>query len=132
MNGLQRRIVDNIESVSGRHDDPAVYGGPAGDPGLCEPDSVSWKINSDLASVGRAGTAAIVMELLHPSVMAGVQQLSSYREDPFRRARTTLGSIGWYRSNLRRSGAEVPEAGPAAKTPTAKKGKRRAAGEGRR
>jgi uncharacterized protein (DUF2236 family) len=33
------------------------------------------------------------MELLHPSVMAGVQQLSSYREDPFRRARTTLGYV---------------------------------------
>jgi uncharacterized protein (DUF2236 family) len=93
MNGLQRRIVDTIESISGRHDDPAIYGGPPGDPGLCGPGSVSWKVNSDLSSVGRAGTAAIVMELLHPSVMAGVQQLSSYREDPYRRARTTLGYV---------------------------------------
>ncbi|HWA66621.1 MAG TPA: oxygenase MpaB family protein [Mycobacteriales bacterium] len=93
MNALQRRIVDTIEGISGTHDDPAVYGGPAGDPGLCGPDSVSWKINSDLSAVGRAGTSAIVMELLHPSVMAGVQQLSSYREDPFRRARTTLGYV---------------------------------------
>jgi uncharacterized protein (DUF2236 family) len=93
MNRVQRGIVDSIEKISGRHDDPAVYGGPAGDPGLCGPGSVSWKINGDLGAVGRAGTSAIVMELLHPSVMAGVQQLSSYREDPFRRARTTLGHV---------------------------------------
>ena len=93
MNALQRGIVGSIEKVSGRHDDPAVYGGPAGDPGLCGPDSVSWKINGDVGAVGRAGTSAIVMELLHPSVMAGVQQLSTYREDPFRRARTTLGYV---------------------------------------
>jgi uncharacterized protein (DUF2236 family) len=93
MNALQRGIVGSIEKVSGRHDDPAVYGGPAGDPGLCGPDSVSWKINGDVGAVGRAGTSAIVMELLHPSVMAGVQQLSTDREDPFRRARTTLGYV---------------------------------------
>ena len=39
------------------------------------------------------GTAAIVLEILHPSVVAGVQDLSSYRDDPFRRARTTLGYV---------------------------------------
>jgi uncharacterized protein (DUF2236 family) len=43
--------------------------------------------------VAIAGTAAIAMELLHPSVMAGVGQQSNYREDPFRRARTTFGWV---------------------------------------
>src|SRR4051812_1279883 len=33
------------------------------------------------------------MEILHPSVMAGVQDLSSYREDPLRRGRTTFGYV---------------------------------------
>ena len=33
------------------------------------------------------------MELLHPSVMAGVGQQSSYREDPYRRARTTFAWV---------------------------------------
>ncbi|UGT63634.1 oxygenase MpaB family protein [Nocardia asteroides] len=93
MNSLRHSILSTMENIGGRHDDPAVYGGPAGDPGLCGPDSVSWKIHSDLASVMGAATGAIVMELLHPSVMAGVSQMSNYREDPFRRARTTLGYV---------------------------------------
>ncbi|WP_332838938.1 oxygenase MpaB family protein [Nocardia bovistercoris] len=93
MNAIQRRVVAGLEDIVGRHDDPAVYGGPPGDPGLCGPGSVSWKVNSDLTSIMHAGTSAIVLELLHPSVMAGVQQLSSYQKDPFRRARTTLGYV---------------------------------------
>ena len=70
-----------------------MYGGPAGDPGLIGPGSVSWEVNADMPSVSIAGTAAIVLEILHPSVIAGVQDLSSYRDDPFRRARTTLGYV---------------------------------------
>lgn len=92
-NPIQRRMVRDFEAISGRHDDPRLYGGPPGDPGLTGPGSVSWKVNGDIASVSMAGTAAIVLEILHPSVIAGVQELSSYREDPFRRARTTLGYV---------------------------------------
>ncbi|MCV6973975.1 DUF2236 domain-containing protein [Mycobacterium bourgelatii] len=77
----------------GRHDDPAIYGGPDGDPGLIGPDSVSWRVHADLAAVTQAGTAAIVLEVLHPSVIAGVQDMSTYREDPFKRARATLGYV---------------------------------------
>ena len=40
-----------------------------------------------------AGTAAILMEVLHPSVMAGVYSWSSYRTEPLRRARNTLGYV---------------------------------------
>lgn len=93
MDMLKRRVVDEFEKVSGRHADPDVYGGPAGDPGLLGPDSISWEINADLAAVSQAGLAAIVLEILHPSVIAGVQDLSTYRKDPFQRARTTLGYV---------------------------------------
>ena len=93
MNALRRRIVADFEKGAGRHDDPAVYGGPPGDPGLLGPDSISWEINADLASVSQAGLPAIVLEILHPSVVAGVQDLSNYREDPFQRARATLGYV---------------------------------------
>ena len=51
MDGLRRRIVADFEKGAGKHDDPDVYGGPPGDPGLCGPDSVSWEIHADLASV---------------------------------------------------------------------------------
>ena len=84
MDRLRRRIVAEFEKGAGRHDDPTVYGGTPGDPGLIGPDSVSWEINADLAAVSQAGLPAIVLEILHPSVVAGVQDLSNYRQDPFR------------------------------------------------
>jgi uncharacterized protein (DUF2236 family) len=93
MNVLRRRIIADFEKGAGRHDDPAVYGGPPGDPGLIGPESMSWEINADLASVSQAGLPAIVLEILHPSVIAGVQDLSNYRDDPFQRARATLGYV---------------------------------------
>jgi uncharacterized protein (DUF2236 family) len=93
MDGLRRRIVADFEKGAGRHDDPDVYGGPPGDHGLLGPDSISWEINADLASVSQAGLPAIVLEILHPSVVAGVQDMSNYRQDPFQRARATLGYV---------------------------------------
>ncbi|HEX2213098.1 MAG TPA: oxygenase MpaB family protein [Mycobacterium sp.] len=90
---IRRRIVADFERSAGRHDDPAVYGGPPGDPGLLGPDSMSWEVNADLAAVSQAGLPAIVLEILHPSVIAGVQDLSNYREDPYQRARATLGYV---------------------------------------
>jgi uncharacterized protein (DUF2236 family) len=68
---LRRRIVAEFEKGAGRHDDPVVYGGRPGDPGLIGPDSVSWEINADLAAVSQAGLPAIVLEILHrPSSQA--------------------------------------------------------------
>jgi uncharacterized protein (DUF2236 family) len=93
VNNVRRRIVDDFEKTAGRHDDPSVYGGAPGDTGLIGPGSVSWEVNSDLASVSQAGLPAIILEILHPSVVAGVQDLSNYRDDPFQRARATLGYV---------------------------------------
>ncbi len=93
MDPLRSRIVADFVRQVGRHDDPAVYGGPPGDPGLIGPGSVSWEVHADLASVSQAGLAAIVLEVLHPSVVAGVEDLSNYRNDPFQRARATLGYV---------------------------------------
>lgn len=93
MNPLRHRIVGDFERQVGRHDDPGVYGGPPGDPGLIGPDSVSWELHADLATVAQAGLAAIALEVLHPSVVAGVEDLSDYRRDPFGRARATLGYV---------------------------------------
>lgn len=45
---LRDDIVKQVEGVTGRHDEPEVYGGRAGDPGLLGPGSISWEINSDM------------------------------------------------------------------------------------
>jgi uncharacterized protein (DUF2236 family) len=94
LDALKRRIAADLEASGGRHDEPAIYAGEPGDPGLAGgPGSLSWEIHGDLASVALAGTAAILMEVLHPSVIAGVEDYSSYRTDPLRRARNTLGYV---------------------------------------
>ena len=93
MNPLRRAIVDEYTRVSGSHDDPKVYAEPAGDPGLIGPGSVSWEIHSDMSAIGIAGTGAIILEIMHPSVMAGVHERSSYRTKPFERARNTAGYV---------------------------------------
>ena len=91
---LRARFRRQIEEVVGRHDDPATYGGAPGDPGLCGgPGAISWEVNGHLASVFAAGLGAIVMEVLHPSVMDGVYTQSSYRTQPQRRAQETLGYV---------------------------------------
>jgi len=91
---LGRRLAEQIEAAGGRHDEPEIYDGEAGDPGLAGgPGSMSWELHGDLASLVLGGTGAILMEVLHPSVMAGVFTQSSYRTEPLRRAKNTLGYV---------------------------------------
>ena len=35
MNPLQRLVIADHQRQTGAHDEPHVFGGPAGDPGLC-------------------------------------------------------------------------------------------------
>lgn len=94
LESLRTSIVQQIELAGGRHDEVEIYGGTPGDPGIGGgPGSISWEINGDLASLVVGGTAAIIMEILHPSVMAGVYTQSSYRTQPLQRARNTLGYV---------------------------------------
>jgi len=94
MSSVKADIIAQIELAGGRHDEADIYGGPAGDLGLTGgPGSMSWEINGDLASVSGAGMAAILMEVLHPSVMHGVFTQSSYRKNPYERSRNTLGYV---------------------------------------
>ena len=91
---LRARLRSDIDAVGGRHDQPDIYDGPDGDLGLVGgPDSMSWEIHGDLASVNAAGLAAVIMEVLHPSVMAGVSTQSTFRTQPLRRAENTLGYV---------------------------------------
>lgn len=57
--------------------------------GLFGPESVAWRIDRE-AIVLAGGTCALLMQLAHPAVAAGVAQHSTFREDPFARLRRTL------------------------------------------
>lgn len=55
-------------------------------------DSVYWRLNSRW-SVLAGGPAAVLLQVAHPSVGAGVANHSSYKTDPFGRLERTLDSM---------------------------------------
>lgn len=60
-----------------------------GDPGLFGPGSASWQVDRE-ALLLAGGTCALLMQLAHPAVAAGVAQHSDFRDDPFGRLRRTV------------------------------------------
>lgn len=63
------------------------------DPGLFGPDSVTWKVVVEPVSfVG--GLRALLMQALHPAVVAGFDIHSDYRERPWRRLQRTADFVG--------------------------------------
>lgn len=64
----------------------------AGDPGLLGPDSVSWPVLADVAAfVG--GLRGLLIQAAHPEVVAGVDDHSRYRDDPFGRLSRTSAYV---------------------------------------
>ncbi len=58
------------------------------DPGLFGPGSAAWSLHGDPATI-IGGFRSLLLQALHPAVMAGVAQHSSYRDDPFGRLERT-------------------------------------------
>ncbi len=60
--------------------------------GLCGPGSVSWMIfREPIALAG--GIAAILLQMAHPAIAAGVTRFSNFRNDVLGRARRTITSL---------------------------------------
>ena len=64
-----------------------------GDPGLFGPDSEAWRFSREAALLLGAGPRALLLQIAHPSVAAGVAEHSNFREDPWRRLDATLRSF---------------------------------------
>lgn len=65
------------------------YRSPAGDPGLFGPGSPVWQVHDDLPAMLVGGISSLMLQSLHPEAMAGVDEHSSYRDDPLGRLRRT-------------------------------------------
>jgi uncharacterized protein (DUF2236 family) len=63
-----------------------------GDTGLFGPDSMTWRVNREGALL-LGGGRALLLQVAHPLVAAGVSQHSNYREDPFGRLYRTLDTV---------------------------------------
>jgi len=72
----------------------AVGPGPATgpDPGLYGPASEAWRLNREAMLLLGAGPRALLLQLAHPSVAAGVADHSDFRTDPWARLAGTLRS----------------------------------------
>ena len=73
--------------------DPDSDRDPDGDPGLFGPESVTWRIHGDPAML-LAGFRALLLQAVHPLVMAGFDDNSFFRGDPWGRLRRTGEWIG--------------------------------------
>lgn len=65
---------------------------PSPDPGLYGPDSEAWRLSREAMLLLGAGPRALLLQLAHPSVAAGVADHSNFRTDPWRRLAGTLRS----------------------------------------
>ena len=57
--------------------------------GLFAPDSVCWRVHIDVTGMMVGGIAALMLQMLHPKVLAGVWDHSGFREDMNARLRGT-------------------------------------------
>ena len=126
---LGERISDAAEDEAYR---PLVPVGPGRgqhqDPGLYGPDSEAWRLNREAMLLLGAGPRALLLQLAHPAVAAGVNDHSDFRVDPWRRLSGTLrsyltivyGSTAAARGEIRRLNAlhrDITGPGYAARDP---------------
>jgi uncharacterized protein (DUF2236 family) len=69
-----------------------MVGMERGDPGLYGPGSEAWRLNREATLLLGAGPRALLMQIAHPAVAAGVDQHSDFRTDPWGRLAATLRS----------------------------------------
>lgn len=66
---------------------------PRGDLGLFGPDSASWQLFGDAASI-IGGIRSLMVQLTHPLAMAGVAEHSRYLDEPLGRLQSTSAYFG--------------------------------------
>src|SRR3954470_22896371 len=61
--------------------------------GLFGPRSVAWRVHGDVTSMLVGGVAGLLLQMLHPAVLAGVWDHSNFRADMHGRLRRTARFI---------------------------------------
>jgi uncharacterized protein (DUF2236 family) len=69
------------------------YEHPLGDAGLFDPDGAVWRIHADFAGMLSGGLCALMLQTLHPAVLAGVWDHSNFRDDLVGRLRRTTNFV---------------------------------------
>jgi uncharacterized protein (DUF2236 family) len=88
----KRMIVGRVRAVfndRARGETPVVRH----EDGLFGPASVVWRVHGDVTTMMVGGVAALLLQMLHPAVLAGVWDHSNFREDMLGRLRRTARFI---------------------------------------
>ena len=85
-------IVDHVRTLfndQARGEQPVDRSSTA----LFRPDSMIWRVHGDVVSMMVGGVAALLLQMLHPAVLAGVWDHSNFRTDMLGRLRRTARFI---------------------------------------
>lgn len=123
MEFIRTRIETQVMSMTGLALGQLDMENPKGDPGLFGPQAVCWQVHGDFPSMLIGGICALMLQMLHPRVLAGVWDHSNFREDMMGRLRrtgqfisgTTFGSTqdaNWLIDKVRSIHAQISGTAP--------------------
>ena len=107
MNNLRRAVRDEILAAIGarRSSEGATAAQPA--EGLFAEQSIVRRVHADFTSMMIGGVGSLLMQMLHPSALAGVWDHSDYRHDMPGRLRRTAQFISTTTYGSRRSALDM-------------------------
>ncbi|MFT4956033.1 MAG: hypothetical protein ACI8U3_002433 [Brevundimonas sp.] len=85
---IRRRISDVFNDAE-KGERPVLRRADA----LFPPDSVAWRVNGDVVTMMIGGVSGLLLQMLHPAVLAGVWDHSDFRADMHGRLRRTAKFI---------------------------------------
>ena len=84
-----RQRISDVFNDADKGERPVLRRGDA----LFPPDSVAWKVNGDVVTMMIGGVSGLLLQMLHPAVLAGVWDHSDFRADMHGRLRRTAKFI---------------------------------------
>lgn len=89
---IRRRLVGEVRAV---FNDASRGEGPVQrrPDGLFGPAAVAWRVHGDVTTMMVGGVAALLLQMMHPAVLAGVWDHSNFRHDMAGRLRRTARFI---------------------------------------
>jgi uncharacterized protein (DUF2236 family) len=90
---MKHALVGEIRAIFNDADRGERPVQPQPDDSLFGPQSVAWRVHRDVTAMMVGGVAALLLQMLHPAVLAGVWDHSSFRHDMLGRLRRTARFI---------------------------------------
>lgn len=93
MDSIRATIEKQVHQLIGFGSGEVDLDRPRGDVGLFGPSSAAWRVHGDFTAMMIGGLSALLMQMLHPLVLAGVWDHSNFRQDMLGRLRRTAQFI---------------------------------------